>query len=180
MFSFIVSFFVSALLTLLVVRHSKLHGLALDDNFSGVQKVHLHAVARIGGLPIFVAVALTAAISVWRVRDLGYSLVTLLGCSTIAFAGGIVEDYTGMVRPSRRLILTMVAALFAYLVLDAKIARLDMPFVSLHLDSPWLILPLTVLAVAGIANAVNIIDGFNGLASVVTIFMLWPARRPAS
>jgi UDP-N-acetylmuramyl pentapeptide phosphotransferase/UDP-N-acetylglucosamine-1-phosphate transferase len=29
-----------------------------------------------------------------------------------------------------------------------------------------------VLAVAGIANAVNIIDGFNGLASVVTIFML--------
>jgi len=59
MFSFIVSFFVSALLTLLVVRHSKLHGLALDDNFSGVQKVHLHAVARIGGLPIFVAVAVT-------------------------------------------------------------------------------------------------------------------------
>jgi UDP-N-acetylmuramyl pentapeptide phosphotransferase/UDP-N-acetylglucosamine-1-phosphate transferase len=29
-----------------------------------------------------------------------------------------------------------------------------------------------VLAVAGIANAVNIIDGFNGLASVVTICML--------
>jgi UDP-N-acetylmuramyl pentapeptide phosphotransferase/UDP-N-acetylglucosamine-1-phosphate transferase len=34
------------------------------------------------------------------------------------------------------------------------------------------VLPLTVLAVAGIANAVNIIDGFNGLASVVTICML--------
>jgi UDP-N-acetylmuramyl pentapeptide phosphotransferase/UDP-N-acetylglucosamine-1-phosphate transferase len=31
---------------------------------------------------------------------------------------------------------------------------------------------LTVLAVAGIANAINIIDGFNGLASVVTICML--------
>ncbi len=36
----------------------------------------------------------------------------------------------------------------------------------------WLTLPLTVLAVAGIANAINIIDGFNGLASVVAICML--------
>ena len=56
MFSFLVSFVASALLTLLVIKHSKLHGPALDNNFDGVQKVHLHAVARIGGLPIFLAV----------------------------------------------------------------------------------------------------------------------------
>ena len=172
MFSFVVSFFASALLTLLVVKHSKLHGPALDDNFDGVQKVHLHAVARIGGLPIFLAVALSAGISIWRVPGLGSWLVALLGCSALAFVGGIVEDYTGKVRPSRRLVLTMAAALLGYLVLDAKIARLDMPFVSWHLHSLWIVLPLTILAVAGIANAVNIIDGFNGLASAVTIFML--------
>jgi len=172
MFSFLVSFVSSALLTLLVIKHSKLHGPALDNNFSGVQKVHSHDVARIGGLPIFLAVAISAGISVWRQPSLGYWLLALLVCSSIAFAGGIVEDYTGKVRPSRRLVLTMIAALFGYLVLDAKIARLDMPFMSWSLLSPWIVLPLTVLAVAGIANAVNIIDGFNGLASVVTIFML--------
>lgn len=172
MFSFLLSFVSSALLTLLVIKHSKLHGPALDNNFSGVQKVHLHDVARIGGLPIFLAVAISAGISVWRQPSLGYWLLALLVCSSIAFAGGIVEDYTGKVRPSRRLVLTMIAALFGYLVLDAKIARLDMPFMSWTLLSPWIVLPLTVLAVAGIANAVNIIDGFNGLASVVTIFML--------
>jgi UDP-N-acetylmuramyl pentapeptide phosphotransferase/UDP-N-acetylglucosamine-1-phosphate transferase len=172
MFSFLVSFVASALLTLLVIRHSTLHGPALDNNFSGVQKVHSHDVARIGGLPIFLAVAITAGISVWREPTLGYWLLALLVCSSIAFAGGIVEDYTGKVRPSRRLVLTMVAALLGYLVLDAKIARLDMPFMSWTLVSLWIVLPLTVLAVAGIANAVNIIDGFNGLASVVTICML--------
>jgi UDP-N-acetylmuramyl pentapeptide phosphotransferase/UDP-N-acetylglucosamine-1-phosphate transferase len=172
MFSFLVSFVSSALLTLLVIKHSKLHGPALDNNFSGVQKVHLHAVARIGGLPIFLAVAVSAGISVWREPSLGYWLLALLVCSSIAFGGGIVEDYTGKVRPSRRLVLTMVAALLGYLVLDAKIARLDMPFMSWTLVSPWIVVPLTVLAVAGIANAVNIIDGFNGLASVVTICML--------
>jgi UDP-N-acetylmuramyl pentapeptide phosphotransferase/UDP-N-acetylglucosamine-1-phosphate transferase len=172
MFSFLVSFVVSALLTLLVIRHSKLHGPALDNNFSGVQKVHAHEVARIGGLPIFLAVALSAGISAWRVPDLGYWLLALLVCSSIAFIGGIVEDYTGKVSASRRLVLTMLAALLGYLVLDAKIARLDMPFMTWKLESLWVILPLTVLAVAGIANAVNIIDGFNGLASAVTIFML--------
>jgi UDP-N-acetylmuramyl pentapeptide phosphotransferase/UDP-N-acetylglucosamine-1-phosphate transferase len=172
MFSFIVSFVSSALLTLLVVRYSKLHGPALDNNFSGVQKVHSHSVARIGGLPIFLAVAITAAISVWRVPVLGKWLLSLLVCSSIAFGGGIAEDYTGKVRPSGRLVLTMIAALLGYLVLDAKIARLDMPWMSWTIDSLWIVLPLTVLAIAGIANAVNIIDGFNGLASVVTIFML--------
>jgi UDP-N-acetylmuramyl pentapeptide phosphotransferase/UDP-N-acetylglucosamine-1-phosphate transferase len=172
MFSFLVSFVVSAFLTLLVVRYSKLHGHALDSNFTGVQKVHQHQVARIGGLPIFLAVTLSAAISASRVEQLGYWLLALLACSAIAFVGGIIEDYTGKVRPSRRLILTMVAALLGYLVLDAKIARLDLPFVTLTVDSLWIALPLTVLAVAGIANAVNLIDGFNGLASVVVIFML--------
>lgn len=172
MFSFLVSFVASALLTLLVIKHSTLHGPALDNDFGGVQKVHSHDVARIGGLPIFLAVAASAGISVWREPSLGYWLLALLVCSSIAFAGGIVEDYTGKVRPSRRLILTMIAALFGYLVLDAKIARLDMPFLSLSLHSPWIVLPLTILAVAGIANAVNIIDGFNGLASMVVICML--------
>jgi UDP-N-acetylmuramyl pentapeptide phosphotransferase/UDP-N-acetylglucosamine-1-phosphate transferase len=172
MFSFLVSFVASALLTLLVIKHSTLHGPALDNNFTGVQKVHSHAVARIGGLPIFLAVTLSAAISVWRVPALGAWLLALLVCSSIAFIGGIVEDYTGNVRPSRRLVLTMAAALLGYLVLGAKISRLDLPFMSWGLHSLWIVLPLTILAVAGIANAVNIIDGFNGLASAVTIFML--------
>ncbi|MFD2273627.1 hypothetical protein ACFS07_28260 [Undibacterium arcticum] len=36
----------------------------------------------------------------------------------------------------------------------------------------WIMLPFTVLCVSGIVNAINLIDGFNGLASVVTICML--------
>jgi UDP-N-acetylmuramyl pentapeptide phosphotransferase/UDP-N-acetylglucosamine-1-phosphate transferase len=172
MFSFLVSFVASALLTLLIIKQARLHGPALDTNFAGVQKVHSHAVARIGGLPIFLAVVISACITVWRVPALGGWMLSLLFCSLIAFIGGIAEDYTGTVRASRRLILTMIAALFGYFLLNAKLGRIDFPLGSLHLGSGWIMLPLTVLAVAGIANAINIIDGFNGLASVVTIFML--------
>jgi UDP-N-acetylmuramyl pentapeptide phosphotransferase/UDP-N-acetylglucosamine-1-phosphate transferase len=171
MFSFLVSFVSSALLTLLVIKHSKLHGPALDDS-GGVQKVHAHAVARIGGLPIFMAVVISAGIAVWREPTLAGWLAALLLCSTVASIGGIVEDYTGTVRASRRLVLTMVAALLGYFLLDARLGRIDLPFSSFALTASWIALPLTVLAVAGIANAINIIDGFNGLASVVTIFML--------
>ncbi len=172
MFSFLVSFVASALLTLLVVKHAKLHGPALDSDFGGVQKVHTHSVARIGGLPIFMAVAISAGITIWRVPALSTWLLSLLMCSILAFVGGIAEDYTGRVQPSRRLLLTMAAAMLAYFLVDARISRIDLPFNSLALASVWVVLPLTILAVAGIANAINIIDGFNGLASVVTIFML--------
>jgi UDP-N-acetylmuramyl pentapeptide phosphotransferase/UDP-N-acetylglucosamine-1-phosphate transferase len=172
MFSFLVSFVASALLTLIVIKQAKLHGPALDSDFSGVQKVHSHAVARIGGLSIFLAVALSAALSVWRLPVLATWILSLLCCSSIAFIGGIVEDYTGNVSALRRLLLTMAAAALGYFLLDARIDRIDFPFSTLLLPYIWISLPLTVLAVAGLANAVNIIDGFNGLASVVTICML--------
>jgi UDP-N-acetylmuramyl pentapeptide phosphotransferase/UDP-N-acetylglucosamine-1-phosphate transferase len=172
MFSFLVSFVCSALLTLLVIKQAKLHGPALDRDFDGVQRAHTHLVARIGGLPIYLSVALTAAISIWREPVLMQVLGILLACAFFAFIGGLFEDYTGGVRPSRRLLLTMVAAMLAYFLLEARIGRIDLPFGHVGLASSWLALPLTVLAVAGIANAVNIIDGFNGLASMVTICML--------
>ncbi|MDB5935188.1 MAG: glycosyl transferase [Massilia sp.] len=172
MFSFLVSFVSSALLTLLVIKHASLHGPALDADFAAVQKVHAHSVARIGGLPIFLAVVISAAISIWRLPAMAGWMISLLVCASIAFMGGILEDYTGNVSASRRLILTMAAALLGYFLVDAKLDRIDLPFGSMALEHVWVVLPLTVLAVAGIANAVNIIDGFNGLASVVTICML--------
>jgi len=71
-----------------------------------------------------------------------------------------------------RLLLTMAGALLAFFLIDAHIDRIDWVFSSWKIPYIWLSLPITVLAVAGIANAINIIDGFNGLASVVSICML--------
>ena len=172
MFSFLISFIVSALFTLLIIKQARLHGTALDSNLKGIQKVHAVAVPRIGGLSIFLAVIFTSVITVMRQPLIGQWITWLLVCASVAFLGGIVEDFTQRVSPLRRLILTMVAAAMGYFLLDARIERLDWIFSPWFLQTMWISLPLTVLAVAGIANAVNIIDGFNGLASVVTICML--------
>lgn len=171
MFSFILSFVVSALLTLLIIKQVQWHKSALDSDFHGVQKVHSHSVARIGGLSIFMAVALGAVVSVWRLPVMASWMLSLLLCSGIAFAGGIIEDFTGKVSPMGRLLLTMAGALLAFFLIDARIARIDWLTSSWAISFMWLSLPITVLAVAGIANAINIIDGFNGLASVVSICM---------
>jgi len=172
MFSFFVSFLSSALLTLLVIKTARKNAIALDRDFLGVQKVHTHSVARLGGIPIFLAVVAAAGISVFRQPALTPWLPMLIGCGAIALGGGIAEDATGNVSPARRLLLSLIAAAFGYWLLDARIMRIDFPWGGVQLTAFWLAFPMTLLAVSGIANAINIIDGFNGLASVVCIFML--------
>jgi UDP-N-acetylmuramyl pentapeptide phosphotransferase/UDP-N-acetylglucosamine-1-phosphate transferase len=172
MFSFLISFVAAAIIVLLIIKLAKVHGVALDSDLTGVQKVHAKVVPRIGGLGIFSAVVIAGLVSMWREPSIGKGILLLLMCSSFAFAGGIVEDFTRRVSPSRRLILTMVAAAIGYFVLDAKIERMSWWSSESAFSHIWIALPLTVIAVAGIANAINIIDGFNGLASVVTICIL--------
>lgn len=172
MFSFLVSFLISAVLTMLTVRHSKLHGLALDRDMSGVQKFHAKAVPRIGGLSIFFSVVVVFAVSGWRAPHMAQWLLLLLLCGSVAFFGGIIEDFTGRVSATRRLLLTILAATAAFFLIDAQVTHIHWPFFNMVFPYVWMSLIFTVLCVAGIAHAVNIIDGFNGLASVVTICML--------
>lgn len=172
MSSFLISFLLSALFSLLIVKQSTLHDAALDSDLLGVQKVHTHAVPRIGGIGIFSAVVFTAMFAMWRTPPIGQGLILLLLCSSIAFIGGIFEDLTKRVSPMRRLALTILAALMGAYLLDARIERIDWISSVWVLNTLWIAIPLTLLAVAGVANAINIIDGFHGLASVVTICML--------
>jgi UDP-N-acetylmuramyl pentapeptide phosphotransferase/UDP-N-acetylglucosamine-1-phosphate transferase len=173
MSTFFISFTVSTLMTLFLIRHARLHGTALDSDLMSVQKVHATAVPRIGGLAIFFAVVFSAMAAGWRAPAIARGTLLLLICSAVALLGGIVEDFTQRVSPLRRLIFTLTAAAMGYFLLDARIERIDWVSSEWSLHYIWLALPLTLLAVAGIANAINIIDGFNGLASVVTICMLF-------
>jgi UDP-N-acetylmuramyl pentapeptide phosphotransferase/UDP-N-acetylglucosamine-1-phosphate transferase len=172
MSSFLISFIASALLTLFIIKRAHLHDAVLDSDLEGVQKVHPHAVPRIGGAAIYISVVFAATVAMLRTPDIGKGVLLLLICSAVAFLGGIVEDFTKSVSPARRLLLTMIAAAMGYFLLDARIGRIDWISSVWTLDLVWIALPLTVLAVAGIANAINIIDGFNGLATVVSICML--------
>ncbi len=168
------AFTVSAAVTLLIVRSSKVHARhSADHDFSKPQKFHAVAVPRIGGLGIVIGLLASVAAVAWlRGAAAGYFFLWLLACAAPAFVAGVVQDFTEALTPRGRLVATAVSAVLAFYVMGAAIEHTAIP----GLD--WLVsftagsLFITVLAVAGIANAVNIIDGFNGLASMCAVLML--------
>ena len=82
---------------------------------------------------------------------------------------GILEDFTKQVSVRVRLIATMLSGLLAYAFTGYGIFRLDVPGIDQLLTwAPFCIL-FTAFAVAGVANAYNIIDGFNGLTAAAMI-----------
>ncbi|HEX2532031.1 MAG TPA: glycosyltransferase [Burkholderiaceae bacterium] len=171
MHSIVTSFFVSLLACLLIIKLSVSHKKTLDSEMGSAQKFHARPVPRVGGAAIFLAMLSGAGLALWRAPSIGAWIFLLLLSALPAFGCGILEDWTKNVSALRRLAFTMLSAVIGYFLLNAAIVRVDVYFLDIWLKYAPIGLLLTVLCVAGIANGINIIDGFNGLASAVSIFM---------
>jgi UDP-N-acetylmuramyl pentapeptide phosphotransferase/UDP-N-acetylglucosamine-1-phosphate transferase len=173
MIQLLVAFIGSFLLTMWVVRSSERHGhLSSDHDVSGPQKFHARPVPRIGGLGIFFGVLAAALAQALLVDDKTMLPFLLLLAGLPAFGTGIAEDLTKTQSPRRRLFFTAVAAVLAVYLVDGVVDRTGIPGLDWAVSVPVVAATLTVIAVAGLANAVNIIDGFNGLASMCCVIML--------
>lgn len=169
----LIAMMVSLAVTLVVIHVAKTHvHHLLDHDLSGPQKFHANAVPRVGGLGI-VAGMLCACPVIWFVdAAAGRLVVGLLLCGLPAFAAGLVEDFTKRVSPRSRLLATAVSAAMAIWFLGSVIVRTAIPGLDWLVGLPGAAALVTIFAVAGIANSVNIIDGFNGLASMCVVIML--------
>jgi len=163
-----VPFFVSGAVTLLLVRYARLHAkFTGDHDTSGAQKFHVGAVPRVGGTAIMAAALAGCVVTIFRESQLSGAFLLLLVASLPAFLGGLVEDVTKRVAPTPRLLLAMVSGLLAFYFLDAKVVRLDIWGVDWLLQFSLVSLLVSMFVAGGSANAINIIDGYNGLAAVV-------------
>jgi UDP-N-acetylmuramyl pentapeptide phosphotransferase/UDP-N-acetylglucosamine-1-phosphate transferase len=170
---------VSFIVSLIIVRSQKWHGcISHDHDLGGVQKVHALAVPRVGGLATVAGVGL-GLLAFWflfpkeihRERVMAIMLLVLAGAP--AFLAGMAEDLTKRISVRVRLVATFASALIASALLGATVNNLDIWGVDNLLQIAPVAILVTALVVAGGANAVNIIDGFNGLAgSVITIMAL--------
>ncbi len=169
----LVAFAVSLVLTLLTVRLTKRRiRAARDHDTTGPQKFHAAPVPRIGGLGIYIALIVACGVVALRDRVLGEAAFVLLACGLPAFGAGIAEDFTKDVSPRRRLFFTAMSAGLAVIFASGVITRTDIPGLDWVVAHPFGAGLVTVFVVAGVANAVNIIDGFNGLASMCVVMML--------
>ena len=169
----IAAFLVSLLVTLASIRWAKTRGRRmLDHDVTGPQKFHAAPVARVGGVGIF-AGTLCGAVLLWLAAPTpGRLALGLLLCAVPAFASGLLEDLTKTQTPRRRLFFTAVSAVLAIFVLDAAIERTSIPGLDWVVSTAIGAVAVTVLAVTGVANSLNIIDGFNGLASMCALLIL--------
>lgn len=162
----------------LLVYSQGWHGkLSHDHDLDGVQKVHTTAVPRVGGLAVVAGIllAMTFARIFWpNTSQAGHvdHLVRLLWASMPAFLAGVAEDITKRVSVRVRLAATLCSALLASALLGATVTELDIWGVDRLLAITPIAIAVTATVVAGGANAINIIDGFNGLSGGVTIVML--------
>lgn len=167
------AFFVTWFTVWFIVKYEHLHAhLSHDHVNTGPQKYHTEPTPRIGGIAIMSG--LLAAIGSMLLVDMPskdeFGLLLLAGIPT--FLGGLVEDITKRVGVLERLLITMLSGTIAAWLLGTVLNRLGIP----GIDQALLWLPFAVIftsfAVGGIANAINIIDGYNGLASGYTVIVL--------
>ena len=173
MLVFLVALAVSLIVTLSMIRRSRADGHRFHDHdLAGPQKFHAAPVPRVGGIGIFAGVLAAAALQWFRFPDLGVPALLLLACVLPAFGAGLTEDLTKTQSPRRRLFFTAVSAALAVVVLDAVIVRTAIPGLDWLVSMPMGAALVTVFVVAGVANSINIIDGFNGLASMCAVLIL--------
>ena len=141
------------------------------DETEGVQKLHLVPTSRLGGVVMFV-VYLATVLAALRLEHVALSAALPLIVSALPVVlVGLWEDLTRRVRPRYRMLAAVASAALASWLAGGVIARLDLPVIDGWLRHLWFVLPLTWFMVAGACNAMNLIDGANGLAGGTALMM---------
>jgi UDP-GlcNAc:undecaprenyl-phosphate GlcNAc-1-phosphate transferase len=141
----------------------------------GGRKVHQVPVPRLGGVAMAIAFGVAIGGATLADPDLGATLglrpnrapAILVGVGLLLLVG-IVDDVRGM-RAMVKLGLQVVIATIAWWV-GLSIEQLHFPWGIVELGP--LALPVTVAWIVGVINAVNLIDGLDGLAAGVVLTVL--------
>jgi UDP-N-acetylmuramyl pentapeptide phosphotransferase/UDP-N-acetylglucosamine-1-phosphate transferase len=170
----ILAFMACLLITIWIVRSSHLHGrFTADSDLSGVQKFHAVAVPRVGGVGIILGVFLALSARYFQSVEVGTFGLLLLLSALPAFLSGLTEDLTKQVGVKIRLLATVFSAGLAGYLLNAWLTSVQILGIDdLMLAYPVAAITITCIAVGGVANAFNIIDGYNGLSSMVAVIIL--------
>lgn len=125
------------------------------------RKVHARTMPRLGGLAIFIAFIVAVA----AFSDLQGSVLGIVLGGSIIFLVGILDDIFQL-SPGVKLAGQCLAAAAA-MRFGIQVHFLTNPFDGM-LELGYLSIPLTFLWIVGVSNAINLIDGLDGLAAGVS------------
>lgn len=133
------------------------------------RKIHQTPIPRLGGIAIWASTCLSVVILLlcfWRYPH-DNALSGIFAGGTIIFILGLIDDLYGL-SPKVKLLFQFVAAIVAY-TFGVQMLSFHLPFIDNAINLGLLSLPITVIWIVGISNAVNFIDGVDGLAGGVSV-----------
>ncbi|HKD06967.1 MAG TPA: MraY family glycosyltransferase [Bryobacteraceae bacterium] len=164
-----VAFLLALVFTPFVRDLSKRTGLV--DRPDGGRKRHSDEIPRLGGVGVILAYVIALSfVSIAPYRNINIDVeagretaLALMPAALIVFGTGLFDDIRTL-RPWQKLIFEIIAAVLAYR------AGFGVYALRGHELSPWISLPVSVFWLVGCTNALNLIDGMDGLAAGVGIF----------
>ncbi len=156
---FSIAFFISLASTPLVKTIAcRIGAIDVPD---GERRVHKSPIPRLGGLAIF----LGFICAVLTLADIDTQMRGILIGSLLIVAIGIIDDVKQL-KASIKLLVQIAAAIIV-VCHNVTITAISVPSFIIEggiLPLKWLSIPITVLWIVGVTNAVNLIDGLDGLA----------------
>lgn len=167
---FALSFAVSFVLQRIVLRLSLKYALFSDKSDAPKpQRTHNHNASRGGGIGIVVAfLGTSVCFDLWILKNFESAILGFCCGALCVFFGGFAEDITARITPIMRLCAQSVGALVGVIALNALVVDIGFNFMLPFVFA----LPFSVFCVVGVCNAMNILDGFNGLSSGIALMAL--------
>lgn len=161
-----------------IVRYEHVHAHLSHDHLDEDRPQRFHTVPtpRIGGIALLTGLlgcggllmALKSQLGGPDLSEFGYLLIAGIP----AFLGGLAEDITKRTSVGDRLLLSMLSGAIGAWLLGAYLNRMDIAGIDAALLWVPFAVAFTIFAVSGVVNAVNIIDGYNGLAGGFALIAL--------
>ncbi|MEQ6390859.1 MraY family glycosyltransferase [Bacillaceae bacterium S4-13-58] len=130
------------------------------------RKVHTQIMPRLGGLAIYLSFLLGYLVF----NPDGFAYWPLLAGATIIIITGVLDDMFQL--SAKMKLVGQIAAASVTIMGGIQIEFITMPLVG-RIDFGYLAIPITLLWIVGITNAINLIDGLDGLAAGVSAIALF-------
>lgn len=159
--SFVCAFLLAFLSTPFVKKLAKKIG-AIDIP-KDKRRMHTDSVPLIGGLAIFLGFLVSTVVF----TEIDIKIIAILSGALIMVMLGVFDDKYALGAKFKLMIQIIAAAI--PVIAGVRIERIILPFLkSGGIEFGWLAYPITILWIVALTNAVNLIDGLDGLAAGVS------------
>ncbi|WP_278953343.1 glycosyltransferase family 4 protein [Lactobacillus apis] len=134
------------------------------------RRVNKKPMPTLGGLGIFVTFNIGVFILLREQFPTHEAFSVLLGSSVIVLTG-IIDDIMEL-KPRQKMFGIFIGSLVIYFLSGIKMSVLNLPFLNKQINLGWWSLPITIFWILALTNAVDLIDGLDGLADGVSMISL--------